>query len=127
MPQLANEFEGFEAALDQERQETVQEIVQIAGQLELEANAEEVVELLESGNQPMSDKEIVGLDLHYQQYQEQEGEPDANVSVPKAMTVAELEKMMVKASKFFNYIESVDSNCDRSLTITTEMSNCPEP
>jgi hypothetical protein len=109
-----DDFEGFEETVEA----ITSNVVKMAQQLELEVEAEDVRELLESHDQPLSDEGILAMEEQRKLLNEQEAMPE-DTAQPKEMTTKELEIGIAKIDDAIAYWERVDPNFDRSSKVNS--------
>jgi hypothetical protein len=109
-----DDFEGFEETVEA----IASNVVEMAQQLELEVEAEDVRELLESHDQPLSDEDILAMEEQRRLLNEQEAMPE-DTAQPKEMTTKELEVGIAKIEDTIAYWERVDPNFDRSSKVNS--------
>lgn len=117
IPSLIGDFEGFEETVE----EVTENIVELARQLELEVEDEDVTELLESHDQPLTDDDLLALEKQRRLFNEQESEYEDTPAQPREMTTKELEEGIALAGKMAAYWERVDPNFDRSSQVNLNL------
>jgi hypothetical protein len=104
-----DDFNGFEETVEA----ITSKVVEMAQQLELEVEAEDVRELLESQIQPLSDEDLLAMEDQRGLLNEQAAMPE-DTAQPK-MTTKELEVVIAKIEDAIAYWERVNPNFDRKF------------
>ncbi|KAK9694409.1 DDE superfamily endonuclease [Popillia japonica] len=110
LPSLVDDFEGCDGIV-----KTII-VLEMAAELELEVQSEDLTELLESHNQLLSDADLLEMDKQNWLQHEQEAASE-DITYPHDITTDELKVGIATIEDAIAYWENVDPN---SLTIQTE-------
>lgn len=112
IPPSMNSFEGFGETVET----IVSDVVGMAQQLELQVDAEDVMELLESHDQPLTDDDLLQIDEQRRLFNEEESRAE-DMAQPRELTTKELEEGIAKVEDAIAFWERVDPNFERSSKV----------
>ena len=118
LPALRDDFEGLRISTE----EVVADVVDIAAELELEVEPEDVTEMLQSRDELQAD-ELLLVDEQRKRFLESESTPGEGAVKIIGMTTKDLDYSMNLADKAAAEFERIDSNFERSSTMGKMLSD----
>ena len=118
LPALRDDFEGLRISTE----EVVADVVDIAAELELEVEPEDVTEMLQSRDELQAD-ELLLVDEQRKRFLESECTPGEGAVKIIGMTTKDLDYSMNLADKAAAEFERIDSNFERSSTMGKMLSD----
>lgn len=119
IPTLVVDFEGFETSLE----EVTADVVEMARELELEVNPEDVAELLVSHDKALMDEKFLLMDEQKKSLPEMESAPGEEHMNIVEMTTKDLEYYIGLTDTVAAGFERIDPNFERSSTVSKMLSN----
>ena len=105
-----DDFEGFKTSVG----EMIVDMVEIARELELEVDLEDVTELLQPRDKTLTDEKLLLMDEQRKQLLEMESTPGEDAVKIVEMTPKDLECYLSLVDKAVAKTERIDSNFERS-------------
>lgn len=118
IPSFMNNFQGFGETVEA----IISNVVDMAQQLELQVEAEDVRELLESHDQPLTDEDLLQIDEQRRLFNEEESRTE-DTAQPRELTTKELEEGIAKVEDAIAFWERVDPNFERSSKVNRGLEN----
>jgi hypothetical protein len=112
LPECANNFRGFNDRVN----EVIEEIATVGQELGLEADSENIRELLESHSKDLTDDDLLAID-HEHAYEEDEKETEEKETAPKEISSKKLAELLTAIEKTKEIIREVDPNEERSMNV----------
>jgi len=108
-----NDFRGFNDRVN----EVIEEIATVGKELGLEADSENVRELLESHSKDLTDDDLLAIDQEHAYEEEDEKETEEKETAPKEISIKKLEELLTAIEKAKEIIREVDPNEERSMNV----------
>ena len=118
LPALRDDFEGLRISTE----EVAADVVDMAAELELEVEPEDVTEMLQSRDETQADVLLL-VDEHRRWFLESESTPGEGAVKIIGMTTKDLDYSMNLADKAAAEFERIDSNFERSSTVGKMLSD----
>ena len=118
IPALVDDFEGHRTSAE----EVTADVVDTAGEPELEVEPEDVTEMLQSRDKTQADKLLL-MDEQREWFLESESTPGEDAVKTVGMTTEDLDYSMNLADKAAAEFERIDSNFERSSTMGKMLSD----
>ena len=118
IPALVDDFEGHRTSAE----EVTADVVDTAGEPELEVEPEDVTEMLQSRDKTQADKLLL-MDEQREWFLESESTPGEDAVKTVGMTTEDLDCSMNLADKAAAEFERIDSNFERSSTMGKMLSD----
>ena len=118
IPALVDDFEGHRTSAE----EVTADVVDTAGEPELEVEPEDVTEMLQSRDKTQADKLLL-MDEQREWFIESESTPGEDAVKTVGMTTEDLDYSMNLADKAAAEFERIDSNFERSSTVGKMLSD----
>ena len=123
LPTLMDDFEGFENVGLEEN--VAEEVVDMARELELEVELEDVTELLASHDTPLSDEDLLLIDEQRKLLLEAEAaDGDEDTDVIPEMSTKDIEHYLNLLNTVVQGFERIDNNFERSSKFGRSLKNC---
>ena len=119
IPTLMDEFERFNTSVD----EVIADVVEIARELVLEMEPEDVTELLQSHGKTLMDEELLLMDEQRKWFLEMLFSPGEDAVKIVRMTTKDLKYYMNLVDKAAAGCEKIDSNFERNFTVGKMLSS----
>ncbi|XP_068227405.1 tigger transposable element-derived protein 1-like [Palaemon carinicauda] len=113
-PQFVNDFHGFEDTVDH----VIKNIVALSKEIDLDMEVHDVTELLESHGEELSAGDLIQLEKHIIEEEEETPTPD-----PKAFTRQGLSKGFAEIQQALATFEAQDPNMDRFTRVSRGIMN----
>ncbi|XP_066467614.1 tigger transposable element-derived protein 1 [Tiliqua scincoides] len=118
IPSFMYNFEGFGETVEA----VISDVVDMAKQLELQVETEDVRELLKSHDQPLTDEDLLQIDEQRRLFNEEESQAE-DMAQPRELTTKELEEGIAKVEDAIAFWEKVDPNFERSSKVNRGLEN----
>ena len=114
-----DDFEGFKTSVEEE----TTDVVETAGERELEVEPEDGTEVLQSRDKKLTDEELLLMDEQREWFLEVEPTPGEEAVRTVEMTTKDLEHDTHLVDKAVAGSERIDSNLEEILTVDKMLSN----
>jgi hypothetical protein len=119
IPTLMDHFEGLENSVE----EVTANVVEMARELELEVEPEDVAEMLASHDEPLTDEDLLLVDKQRRLLFEMESTADDDTETISEMTTKDLEHYVGLLDTVVAGFERIDNNFERSSAVGKILSN----
>ncbi|XP_069937083.1 tigger transposable element-derived protein 1-like [Cherax quadricarinatus] len=119
IPELMDDFEGFENPVG----EVCVNVVDMARELELEVEPEDVEELLLSHDEALTDQDLLLIEEQRKKFHEEEIHPDDSPVTIKEMKTQDLEEAINHIEIAMAIFEKIDPNFERSSKVNATLSH----
>ncbi|KFD64175.1 hypothetical protein M514_16004, partial [Trichuris suis] len=118
-PSLPHNWEGTEASL----KEVTEDVISMARELELEVEQEDVTEMLQSHDKPLTDEELFLIDEQRRSFREVEHIRHTVDAHQAEMTTKDLQRYIELVDEAAAGFERIDPNFERSSTVSKMLSS----